>query len=223
MTINQSTLTAKDIEGLSQHYRAELINSLSGFKSANLVGTRDNLGRDNLCIVSSVVHIGAHPPLLGMIMRPHTVQRDTLENIKETGVYTLNNVTSVMTAPAHQTSARYPQGTSEFEKTGLTVQNNSAIEAPYVAESTIKLSLEVQDIQLLSVNNTELVIGQIIEIILPDKSIDKTGYVDIQACDSIALSGLVSYHTTNRIARYAYAKTNTKPINVIKDFNGDEQ
>ena len=220
---NISKLSSIDIESLPQRYRAELANSLSGFKSANLVGTRDKQGCNNLCIVSSVVHIGAHPPLLGMVMRPHTVQRDTLENIKTTGVYTLNSVTSDITQQAHQTSARYPHLVSEFEQVGLTIEESGAVNAPYVAESGIKLSLEVQDIQYLAINQTELVIGQIVEAILPANSIDKTGYVDLEACDSIAISGLVSYHSTQRIARYGYAKPDQVLKNISQDFNRDKK
>ena len=44
--------------------RARFINSLSGFKSANLIGTTDKAGNENLAIVSSVFHLGAHPPLM---------------------------------------------------------------------------------------------------------------------------------------------------------------
>ena len=213
--MNNLTFSASDIDNLEQRYRAEFINCLSGFKSANLVGTRDKQGKDNLCIVSSVVHIGANPPLLGMIMRPHTVQRDTLDNIKNTGVYTLSSVTSQMTAQAHQTSARYDPKVSEFEKVGLTPEDSKSINAPYVLESPIKLSMEVQDIQYLAINQTELVIGQIVEVVLPESSIDKTGYIDIEACDSISISGLVSYHKTTRVARYGYAKPDEKPLNLI--------
>ena len=77
---------ASDIANMEQRYRANFINALSGFKSANLIGTISKSGQHNLAIVSSVFHIGAHPPLMGMIMRPHTVPRDTLQNIKDTGV-----------------------------------------------------------------------------------------------------------------------------------------
>ena len=80
------------IENLDSRYRAHFINSLSGFKSANLIGTQDNQGHTNLAIVSSVFHLGAHPPLVGMIIRPHSVPRHTLENILETGFYTINHV-----------------------------------------------------------------------------------------------------------------------------------
>ena len=72
-------MTRDDLDELEQRYRANLINSLSGFKSAVLLGSSDGK-TNNLAIISSVVHVGANPPLLGMIMRPHTVQRDSLDN-----------------------------------------------------------------------------------------------------------------------------------------------
>ena len=47
----------QDINALPQRYRANFVNSLSGFKSSSLLGTTD--GRvNNLAIISSVVHVG---------------------------------------------------------------------------------------------------------------------------------------------------------------------
>ena len=101
--------TRGDIDGLAQRYRANLVNSLSGFKSATLVGTTNGVA-NNLAIVSSIVHVGANPPLIGMIMRPHTVVRDTLSNIKQQGFYSLNHVSIDWVDKAHQTFRRsFPQ------------------------------------------------------------------------------------------------------------------
>ena len=101
---------------MEQRFRAQFVNSLSGFKSACLVGTQNSNGQTNLSIISSIFHVGANPPLLGMIIRPHSVRRDTLENIQQTGVYTFNQVNSRIIAQAHQTSARYDESESEFDK-----------------------------------------------------------------------------------------------------------
>ncbi|MGB3607238.1 MAG: flavin oxidoreductase, partial [Psychroserpens sp.] len=69
-------------------YRINLINSCSGYKSANLLGTKSEQGIENVAVFSSVTHIGSNPPLLGFICRPTTVMRHTYENIKSTGFYT---------------------------------------------------------------------------------------------------------------------------------------
>ena len=74
--------TANDIATMASRYRAALINSLSGFKPANLVGTADAAGSSNLAIISSVVHLGSHPPLLAMIMRPTYAGVHNIELLK---------------------------------------------------------------------------------------------------------------------------------------------
>jgi flavin reductase (DIM6/NTAB) family NADH-FMN oxidoreductase RutF len=210
MMINMATkhYNASDIGNMPNGVRANFINSLSGYKAANLIGSRCINGNNNLAVVSSVFHLGAHPPLLGMIMRPHTVMRDTLKNIKDTGEYTINHICSSIVEKAHQTLARYEPQISEFDETNFTAQITDQFTAPYVRESNIKLGMQVQDIQLLAINNTELVIGQVVEVIVDSKWVSEDGYVDIQAAETVAISSLDSYHTTQQMARYSYAKPN---------------
>lgn len=59
-------LSLKDVLAMPDRKRATLMNYLSGFKSANLVGTTDAQHRHNLAIFNSVVHIGANPPYLAL-------------------------------------------------------------------------------------------------------------------------------------------------------------
>jgi flavin reductase (DIM6/NTAB) family NADH-FMN oxidoreductase RutF len=212
MTINKDekhsmkSINASDIASMEQRKRANFINSLSGFKAGNLIGTTSANGIDNLAVVSSVFHIGANPPLLGMIMRPHTVVRDTLQNIKETGEYTINHICQEIIGPAHLSSARFDAEVSEFEELGLTPVNSEHVKAPFVHESHLRLGMQVRDIQVLAINQTELVIGQIVEVQTDEKWLSEDGYVDIEGAGSVAISGLDSYHTTSREGRYAYAK-----------------
>ena len=191
---------------LPSRTRTNFINSLSGFKSANLVGTRNARGVNNLAVVSSVFHVGAHPPLLGMLMRPHTVVRDTLQNIKDTGVYTINHIHHSFADKAHQCSARYLSEQSEFDAVGLSAQLSSVINAPFVVESKIKIALQVEQITLIELNQTELVIGKIVEVELSEDFLLEDGYIDIEKAGSVALSCLDSYHSTQRIDRYSFAK-----------------
>ena len=202
---------------MEQRYRAMFINSLSGFKSANLVGTVDEHGNENLCIVSSVFHIGANPPLLGMITRPQTVRRDTVSNIKNTGVYTLNHVTRDIVPQAHQTSARYDADVSEFTETGLTAEYLTDFAAPFVAQSQLKIGLKVEEIKLLEINQTELIIGSIEMVQAPEEVIEKDGSMDIEKLQSVAISGLDRYHTTEKISRLSYAKPDVKPTELKFD------
>ncbi|WP_028766300.1 flavin reductase family protein [Shewanella fidelis] len=199
-------ISVDDIEQMEQRVRARLINSLSGFKSANLVATVSEDGHNNLAIVSSCFHLGASPALMGMVIRPDSVPRDTLSNIEQMGCYTINHVSADIYRQAHQTSARYAAEVSEFDKVGLSAEFVDGIEAPFVAQSQLKFSLELREVLPLAINGTTLVIGEITSIFVADSALKADGYVDIEALASVAVSGLDSYHQTRRLARLGYAK-----------------
>ena len=110
---------SESIKSLNKNKRVHLINSLGGFKSVSLVGTCDNEGNENLAIFSSVFHLGANPPLIGLIFRPSPPERNTYNNIVNTSFYTINHINESIYRQAHQTSARYDQTESEFEITNL--------------------------------------------------------------------------------------------------------
>lgn len=206
---------SEDLMSLDKNKRVHLINSLGGFKSVALVGTSDNEGNNNLAIFSSIFHIGANPPLIGLIFRPSPPERDTYNNIIKTSYFTLNHVNESIFKQAHQTSARYDEGDSEFEKTGLTPEYKDHFFAPYVAESRIQLGIEFKEKVPISVNNTTLIIGEIIQIYIPEDSLNVDGFVDIEKANSITCSGLDSYHKTIQLDRLSYAKPNLEITSII--------
>ncbi|MGM0525665.1 MAG: flavin reductase family protein [Pseudomonadota bacterium] len=191
---------------MKNEHRVKFINSLSGFKSANLVGTSSRRNDDNLAIISSVIHLGANPPLIGFIMRPHSVDRHTLENIEETGVYTINHVHSGIVKAAHQTSARYHREQSEFEQTGLTAERLEGFHAPYVAESKLSIGLKLVEVASITHNGTEFVIGEVQWVRTEEAAVQDDGFIDLEAIDTVAVSGLDRYHTTKGLCRLSYAK-----------------
>ncbi|MBU1189056.1 MAG: flavin reductase family protein [Gammaproteobacteria bacterium] len=199
-------LSASDLQQMPSRYRAMLVNSLSGFKSANLLATVSLSGCTNLAMISSVFHLGADPALLGMIMRPHTVPRDSLENLLATGDYTLNHVHPGMLSAAHQTAARYAADVSEFDAVGLTAEFGSMLAAPYVRESRLNIGLRLVEQHTLQVNGTVLVIGEVVEVLLPPSVIADDGHVQIERLQSVCVSGLDHYHLTESLGRLPYAK-----------------
>jgi flavin reductase (DIM6/NTAB) family NADH-FMN oxidoreductase RutF len=195
-----------DFENFDKRKRAAFINSLSGFKSANLIGTISTDSKTNVSIVSSVFHLGADPALIGFIIRPDTVERDTLRNIRENKFCTLNHVNSEIWKKAHQTSARYPSDISEFDECSLTSQYLDDFKAPFVKESKLKMSLElVREVPIIE-NGTHMLILNIKNVYTDENHISESGYLDIEALDTITVSGLDSYHQTKRMARLSYAK-----------------
>ena len=73
--------TKEDIAALDRISRLKIINSVTGVKPANLIGTINKRGITNLAVFSSVVHLGSNPALLGLISRPVSYTHLTLPTI----------------------------------------------------------------------------------------------------------------------------------------------
>ena len=143
-------LNAEALAGLSKRQRAALVNSLPGYKPAVLVGTQTSAGQTNLAIISSLFHVGASPPLLGMIIRPSPegTDRHTLNNILSTGAYTLNSFTYADRKSAHHTSARFDGEQSEFDACGFTALHNDKLGAPFVKEAPLKVGCCLRELPI---------------------------------------------------------------------------
>jgi flavin reductase (DIM6/NTAB) family NADH-FMN oxidoreductase RutF len=204
---------------LDKNKRVHFINSLGGFKSVSLIGTSDLQGNENLAIFSSIFHIGANPPLIGLIFRPSPPERNTFNNIIDTGFYTINHINESIYRQAHQTSARYNQTESEFEITNLKPEYKDNFFAPYVAESNIQLGIEFKEKITIPINNTTMIIGEITQIYIPENCLSEDGFVDIEKANSITCSGLDSYHKTVQLDRLSYAKPNQE----ITSINTNER
>ena len=200
-----------DLMQMEKQFRALFINSLGGFKSLQLLGTISEDGKTNLSVFSSIFHLGANPPLVGMVARPPGPQHDTLKNIKTISFYTLNNVLAEFYKEAHQASARYPSGESEFAKCGFTEAYIEDFKAPYVAESSLSIGLELKEIMSVSHNETSIIIGEIKWVKIDEEFVASDGFVDLEAAGSITTSGLDCYHTTKKLARLSYAKPDKFP------------
>jgi flavin reductase (DIM6/NTAB) family NADH-FMN oxidoreductase RutF len=192
------------ILGADASFRRDLINSLAGYKSLNLIGTKSKSGITNLSPFSQVFHIGATPPLVGVLFRPNTVERHTLENILETGYFTLNHVTEAFYKQAHQTAARYQE--SEFNAVGLEEEYLSGFYAPFVKLSPVKVACSLQEQQTLQVNGTVLVIGAIEHVYVEESGLREDGSLDLNQLGTVTVSGLDEYHLGKKLARLSYPK-----------------
>lgn len=199
-------LSRVDIDDLDSRRRANLINSVTGIKPANLIGTKSDAGIDNLAIFSSVLHLGSNPPLIGMVTRPvGEVPRHTYQNIKESGIYTINAVPIAKTEEAHYTSAKFDDNESEFEACGFEPHYEEGFEAPFVKESPIRFGLElVQEIPI-ELNGTVMLIGEIQRLYIADELIFEEGYIDLDRADIAGISGLNTYYNLSFKASYPYA------------------
>lgn len=205
------SIPSSQIYQLEKQYRISLINSLVGYKSLNLLGTISKEGITNLCVISSAFHLGADPPLLGLVIRPERAHNDTLTNIKSTGQYTLNNVLPEWYMQAHQTSASYAAGISEFDTCGFQKLYTDRFKAPFVGQSTIRIGLELREIIDVELNGTTILIGEIVQILADDTMITENGTVDHIKAKTMTVAGLDTYFLPQPIGRLAYAKPGIEP------------
>ena len=203
-------LTTADIAAFDKVYRLNLINSITGYKPANLIGTATADGATNLAIFSSVLHLGSDPAVLGMVTRPTTVPRHTYQNIKDNnGAYTLNHVPLTLAAPAHYTSANF-EDESEFTACGFTADFRDGFAAPYVAESPLSIGLRLREEHAIF-NGTVLLVGTVEHVYLRPEALRPDGTLDLVALGEAAISGLDGYHEVLPPVRYGYARPGQVP------------
>lgn len=207
-------INESEIRSMDQRYRATLINSLAGVRPAVLVGTKSASGQTNLAIFNSLIHIGADPALWGLLVRPSSVRRDTLNNIMETGDYTINYIPSGMHKAAHLTSAKFPEHVSEFESCGFTEEYADGCSAPFTGEAIVKVALKKFSTQEISINGTTLVIGSIQKIITSDDLIGADGFFNPEKADVLTCAGLDAYTRVVMSGRWSYARPD-QPVHPI--------
>ncbi len=205
------------LANLDHLYRINLVNSSSGFKSANLIATIGKNGVSNVAVFSSVIHLGSNPPLLGFVMRPTTVPRNTYENIKNTGSYTINHVHEDIIQDAHHCSAKYDQSISEFSMTGLQEDYDHACLAPFVKGAPVQLHMEFREEHHFKINGTMMIIGEIMGMYVKKELLKEDGFINLSEGNVSAINGLDGYTIPRLKARLPYQRP--KKIGVNKEFN----
>ena len=201
-----------EINELDKVKRLKLINSITGVKSANLIGTISSSGITNLAIFSSVVHLGSNPPLLGFITRTSKkVKRNTLENIISTKKYTINQIQKEFIKKAHYTSAKFSENESEFKMCKLNEEYINNFFSPYVKESNLKIGMSLKEIIPIKSNGSTMIIGEIQEIITKSKFLKDDFMFDLENAGTIAIGGLNEYFAIKNIAHYPYVRMSEFP------------
>ncbi|MCF4102416.1 flavin reductase family protein [Gillisia sp. M10.2A] len=208
--------TLHDLDALDRIFRNNLINSATGYKSANLLATQSRNGNTNLAVFNSVTHLGSNPPLLSFILRPTTVARNTYKNISETNYFSINHINSNIIAQAHQTSAKYDSEISEFTKTGLTEEYLDDFFAPYLKESFIKLGCRYINEYLIKENNTIMIIAEIQHLYFMEDIEMTDGWLQLDKAQTVAINGLDGYALPSLLDRFGYARPEKDISSLLK-------
>ena len=199
-------LSKENIVQMDKISKLNLINSCTGYKSANLIATKSIDGDTNVAVFSSITHLGSSPALIGFIMRPTTVPRDTYKNIMETGNFTVNHITVDMIADAHHTSANYDTGVSEFDKTNLIEEYKENFPIPFVKGSPVQLYCKFVNEYFIKENDTIHVIASIEHLFFEEELQHKDSWLQLDKANVITLNGLDGYCLPKLVDRFKYAR-----------------
>jgi len=198
--------SSESIDSLSKIYRINLINSITGYKSANLLGTVSNKGIENVAVFSSITHLGSNPALLSFFVRPNVVPRNTYKNIKEKKVFTVNHIIKGKIDDAHHTSAKYDEDISEFDKTNLQSEYKKNWVAPFVKDSAVQLGCKFVNEYYIKENGCSMIVASIEIIFIRKGLLQNDGWVELAKGDVVAVNGLDGYVLPKTLKRLKYAR-----------------
>lgn len=164
------------------------------------VSTADNNGNLNLAPFSFFNAVGEDPPhIMFSTVRTGNKNKDTLNNILETGEFVVNLATEALTEAMNASSASLPPDISEFEFAGVTTAASLVVKAPRVMESPVNMECKlVHHYSLEDHQNggATVIIGRIVmfhvddAIMLDDYKINMEVYRPIARLAGTSYSGL---------------------------------
>ena len=190
--------------------RLNLVNSCTGYKSANLIATINNEGKTNVAVFSSVTHLGSDPAMISFVLRPTTVPRHTYQNMKAYGYFSVNHITAEQIKDAHHTSAAYPEDISEFDQTNLQAVYHNDCPVPFVKGSPVKLLCKYVNEYLIQENGCLLVVASIEAIFYVEELLTPDKWLQLDKGKVVAINGLDGYALPELLERFPYARVKTK-------------
>jgi flavin reductase (DIM6/NTAB) family NADH-FMN oxidoreductase RutF len=128
------------------------------------ISTRGTLGC-NLAPYSFFNAVAYAPP---QVMFASTGAKDSLRNIRETGVFAVNIVGEALLGQMNATSAPFAPGVDEFAKAGVTLSECQTITCPRASDAPATLECRMTQIIDLKGQNNFLILGQVTGVHLRD-------------------------------------------------------
>lgn len=132
------------------------------------ISTRGKDGNDNLAPYSFFNGIAYTPP---QVMFASTDVKDSLNNIRETGVFCVNVVSEALKDQMNITSENYPASVDEFTTAGLEKAACETIDCARVAASPATLECKMTQIVKTEGANNYLVLGEVTGVHMRDECV----------------------------------------------------
>ena len=160
------------------------------------ISTRDAQGRNNLAPYSFFNATAYVPP---QVMFTSTTTKpdqgdtkDSVANIRETGVFCVNVVEYAMRDAMNASSATLPKEVDEFAHAGVAVAECETIDCPRVAGAPASLECRMTQIITLEGQNNWMVLGEVTGVHLRDDCI-RDGRFDVTVYQPLTRLGYRDY------------------------------
>ncbi|NTJ42266.1 flavin reductase family protein [Agrobacterium larrymoorei] len=158
------------------------------------IGSKGKDGTLNLSPYSFFNAIADKPKL---VMFSSSGQKDSLRNVRETGVFTASLVSRHLVDRMNASSAPVDYGVDEFALAGLTAKPGEVVDAPYVGEALAALECRVtQIVQPTDIDgnlaDSWVIFGQVVGIHI-DEAIIRDGRIDMSLAQPVARMGYMDY------------------------------
>jgi len=155
----------------------KLLSGLVVPRPIGWIGSRSSDGINNLAPYSFFNGVAASPPtvMFAPTGQP-SARKDTLSNVRETGVFTVNIVNFDLGPAMNETSGSHAADVDEFEVAGLTVREAEAIDAPCVADAPATFECKVMKIVEIGDGPmaSSVVFGEVLAFDVADRLLDGT-------------------------------------------------
>jgi flavin reductase (DIM6/NTAB) family NADH-FMN oxidoreductase RutF len=139
------------------------------------IGTISADGIPNLAPYSFFNAVSGIPPTF-VFSPARGSRKDTLDNVRAVGEFTINVVTEEVAEAMNASSASFEPGVDEFDACGLTAVPSSSIRPPMVGEC--KANIECVVVDVVDIGHAELgnglVIGEAVEFHVAEHLLDGT-------------------------------------------------
>lgn len=168
----KTRFTVADLSGVDPY---KLATGLVVPRPIGWIGSIAADGTPNLAPYSFFNCVSGVPPMF--VFSPGRAGRkDTLQNVREVGEFTINIVTAEVVEAMNATAATFPAEVDEFEAVGLTAAPSLSVRPPMVGEC--KANIECTVSQIVHIGDADfgsgLVIGEAVEFHVADELLDGT-------------------------------------------------
>ena len=166
------------------------------------ISSRDAQGRDNLAPYSFFNAVAYDPPQVMFASTSAKPDRggtkDSVGNIRETGVFCVNVVAYAMRDAMNQTSGPWPRETDEFALAGIAREECRTIACARVAEAPAALECRLTQIVQLPGAANFVVFGEVIGVHLRDDCLTD-GMLDISKYHPLSRMGYQDYTVVREV------------------------